>query len=89
MSFDFHRCDVMVQVELEPPNLDCVKNEEELYKMSDFETLLQHYDEKLHQRLNEEYRKQELTFVKEKHGSKKMPKDVAPVDPEVRKKQVR
>ena len=78
----------MEQVELEPPKLDCNKTEEDLYEMNDFETLLQHYDEQLHQRLNEEYRKQELTFVKETHGSKKMPKDVPPVNPEVRKKQV-
>ena len=75
-------------MKLDPPDLSSDKNEEDLYSITDFETLLQHYDEQLHHRLNDEYRAQELTFTKEKHGSRKLPKDVPPVDPEVRKKQV-
>ena len=82
-------CDIFEQVALDAPDLDFSKNEEDLYNIVDFETLLQTVDEKLHSRLNDEYRVQELTFVKEKHVSKKMPKDVPPVDAEVRKRQVR
>lgn len=82
-------CDVFEQVTLDAPDLDLSKNEEDLYNIVDFESLLQTVDEKLHSRLNDEYREQELTFVKEKHVSRKMPKDVPPVDAEVRKRQVR
>ena len=81
-------CDLFEQVTLDAPDLDFSKNEEDLYTIVDFEALLQTVDEKLHSRLNEEYRMQELTFVKEKHVKRKMPKDVPPVDAEVRKRQV-
>ena len=57
-------------------------------QLEDFDTVLSHHDERLGARLNGEYLKQEWRFTKEKHSSKKMPKEIPPVDAEVRRKQV-
>ena len=58
------------------------------FQLEDFEAVLQHYDDKLAARLNHNYMVQEWKFSREKHGSKRLPKDVPPVDSQVRIKQV-
>ncbi|ELT94310.1 hypothetical protein CAPTEDRAFT_220241 [Capitella teleta] len=57
-------------------------------KVDDFDQVLQHYDERLAQKLNREYLQDEWAFSKEKHGSRPMPRDVPPVDPGVREQMV-
>lgn len=82
------RCEIYKQMEMSELSMDTSKDEIDLYKLENFEDMLTHYDELLAQRLNTDYRAQELTFVKVKHTSKAMPKDLPPVDSEKRKKQV-
>ena len=50
--------------------------------------MLHHHDQKLTSALNKQYYKDEWTFSKEKHSSKKIPKE-PPVDPGVRQDMVR
>ncbi len=56
--------------------------------MADFAEILTHHDQKIEADLDAKYIQQEWKFAKEKHESKMMPKDVPPVDPEIRKEQV-
>lgn len=56
--------------------------------MEDFKQLLKCYDERLANTLDQQYSQQERKFAKERHGSRKFPKDVPPVDPEPRQRQV-
>ena len=57
-------------------------------QLEEFEVVLSHHDERLGARLNQLYLQEEWHFTKEKHSSKKMPKDIPPVDAEIRKRQV-
>ena len=58
--------------------------------MENFSEILSHHDERLHERLDQDYIKQEWNFAKEKHDIKKdMPKDIPPVNPDIRKTLVR
>ena len=59
-----------------------------LLQLEEFEEVLSHHDERLAARLNTLYHKEEWRFTKEKHSNKAMPKDIPPVDAEVRRKQV-
>jgi hypothetical protein len=84
-----YRCEVYDEYQLSNVQLDIKKDQQvDLYTIQNFEELLSHYDDLLAVRLNNEYREAELTFIKVKHSSKALPKDLPPVDPEKRKKQV-
>ena len=50
--------------------------------------LVTHHDKKLEAQLDAQYIQQERRFTKEKHRITVMPKDVPPVNPEIRKQQV-
>ena len=56
--------------------------------MDEFDLLLSHYDQRLAQCLDRKYLEEEQTYTAIRHGSRQMPKDVPPVDAEVRRKQV-
>ena len=47
-----------------------------------------YHDKKLDTELDAEYIQQERRFTKERHSCKKMPRDVPPVNAEIRKQQV-
>ncbi|CAD5126178.1 DgyrCDS14348 [Dimorphilus gyrociliatus] len=58
-----------------------------LYELEDFNELLHHHDEKMGWKLDEEYLQEERAFSKERHGSKRLPKE-STIDPEVRRRMV-
>lgn len=48
---------------------------------------MHHHDEKMGWKLDEEYLQEERAFSKERHGSKRLPKE-STIDPEVRRRMV-
>ena len=50
--------------------------------------MMRHHDRKLEAQLDAEYIQQERRFTKERHSSTRMPRDVPPVNAEIRKQQV-
>ena len=54
----------------------------------DFRELMKHHDQKVEAQLDAEYIQQERRFTKERHSSQRMPRDVPPVNAEIRKQQV-
>ena len=57
--------------------------------MENFDEVLQHHDQRMANQLDQKFIEQEFKFSKERHGSKALPKDEVPVDPDIRIKQVR
>ncbi|CAH1786275.1 unnamed protein product [Owenia fusiformis] len=68
-------CDLYNKIEVEMPHILYGKDDSNLFKMNDFKSLLYHYDERLASQLNEVYLKEEWSFGKGKHASKKAPKE--------------
>ena len=57
-------------------------------QMESFEDLLLYYDQRLVSSLDQQYLEEERRFAKERHVATKLPRDVPPVDPGPRQRQV-
>ncbi|KAK2191045.1 hypothetical protein NP493_60g00010 [Ridgeia piscesae] len=82
-------CDKYEEGDFRVEHMDQSKDDLRLFKLVDFDTLLSHYDERLTRSLDRKYLEQEWGFSKVQHGSAQMPRDILPVDPAYRQRQVR